>query len=230
MEKLALALITTWWKMWPYFQAHVVEVLRNFPLKQVFQKTDASKRLLKWAVELREFDITFKAKTRVKGQALADFVVEFTPLLEMEAEMKPADPQTWNLFVDSSSREIESGASIVLISPEGHKLNCVVSLGLKQQTMWLNMKPSCLALDWPKKCRLRGSTLVVTLNWWSSKLIVALSPKTRAWWHILSKSSNSCPFLKSSSWCRYHEVRTLMSMPFQSWLAVKISNCLLLYL
>lgn len=42
----------------PYFQAYTVEVLTNFPLKQVLQKTDASERLLKWAIELRESNKT----------------------------------------------------------------------------------------------------------------------------------------------------------------------------
>lgn len=32
---------------------------------------------MKWAVELSEFDITFEAKTAVKSQALAEFLVDF---------------------------------------------------------------------------------------------------------------------------------------------------------
>ncbi|XP_022881041.1 uncharacterized protein LOC111398358 [Olea europaea var. sylvestris] len=35
MEKLALALITASRKLRPYFQAHSIEILTNFPLKQV---------------------------------------------------------------------------------------------------------------------------------------------------------------------------------------------------
>lgn len=42
MEKLALALITAFQKLRPYFQAHAIEVLTNFPLKQVPQKPDTS--------------------------------------------------------------------------------------------------------------------------------------------------------------------------------------------
>lgn len=49
MEKLTLALVTAFRKLRPCFQAHTIEVLTSFPLKQVLQKIDASGRLLKWA-------------------------------------------------------------------------------------------------------------------------------------------------------------------------------------
>lgn len=35
-------------------------------------------RLMKWAVELREFDITYQNKTALKSQVLVNFVVELT--------------------------------------------------------------------------------------------------------------------------------------------------------
>ncbi|XP_022883423.1 uncharacterized protein LOC111400228 [Olea europaea var. sylvestris] len=54
--------------------AHSIEVLTNFPLKQVLQRTNASGRLLKWAIELSEFDILFRPRHAIKSQALADFV------------------------------------------------------------------------------------------------------------------------------------------------------------
>lgn len=68
MEKLALALITTFRKLRPYFQAHAIEMLTNFPFRQVLQRLNTSRRLLKWDVELSEFDITFNIRTAVKGQ------------------------------------------------------------------------------------------------------------------------------------------------------------------
>ncbi|XP_022848853.1 uncharacterized protein LOC111371181 [Olea europaea var. sylvestris] len=126
MGKLALALITASRKLRPYFQAHSIEVLTNFPLKQVLQRTEASGHLLKWAIELSEFDLLFQSKHAIKGQALANFVVEFVVAPEVETTMEPAEPPTWNLFVDGSSRETSFGAGIVLENPEGHKLNCTI--------------------------------------------------------------------------------------------------------
>ncbi|XP_022862336.1 uncharacterized protein LOC111382551 [Olea europaea var. sylvestris] len=103
MEKLALALITASRKLRPYFQAHSIQVLSNFPLRQGMQKTDASGRLLKWAIELSEFDLTFRPRHAIKGQALADFMVEFTKAPEMEALMEPAEPPAWKLASNNAA-------------------------------------------------------------------------------------------------------------------------------
>ena len=78
MEKLILALVTTTRKFHPYFQAHTTEVPTEYPMKQVLHKPETSGRLMKWAIELSEFDNRYKLKTAIKGQVLADFVVEFT--------------------------------------------------------------------------------------------------------------------------------------------------------
>ena len=55
-----------------------IEDLTSYPLRQVLQKLEASGHLLKWAVELGQFDIHFRPRTTIKGQALADFITEFT--------------------------------------------------------------------------------------------------------------------------------------------------------
>ena len=65
-------------KLQPYIQAHVVIMPTKFPLKYVFHKPKASGCLTKWSMEFGEFDIQFKPYTMIKGQALVDFIVEFT--------------------------------------------------------------------------------------------------------------------------------------------------------
>ena len=77
MEKLILALVTAARKLRPYFQAHTIEVPTEYPMKQVLHKPETSGRLMKWAIELSEFDIRYKPKTALKGQVLADFIMEF---------------------------------------------------------------------------------------------------------------------------------------------------------
>ena len=59
MKKLALALVIALRKLRPYFHSHIIQVLTNYPLRQVLQKPYASGRLLKWAIELSQFDIEF---------------------------------------------------------------------------------------------------------------------------------------------------------------------------
>ena len=75
--KLAYTLVIASQKLRPYFQAYTIEVLTNFPLRQVLQKPKASGRILKWAIKTSQFDIRYKPRTTIKGQTLADFVVEF---------------------------------------------------------------------------------------------------------------------------------------------------------
>ena len=78
MEKLALALVIIARKLRPYFHSHPVSVLANDPLTQVLQKLDASGRLLKWATELSQFEIEFQPQPAIKGQDLANFIIEFS--------------------------------------------------------------------------------------------------------------------------------------------------------
>ena len=59
LEKLALTLVVASRKLRPYFHTHLIEVLTNYPLLQVLQKSEASGRLLKWAIELGQFDLNF---------------------------------------------------------------------------------------------------------------------------------------------------------------------------
>ena len=85
MEKLILALVSTSRKLRPYFQAHTVEVPTKYPMKQILHKPETSGRLIKWDIEMSEFDIKYKSRTAVKGQILADFIMEFTPAQSTEA-------------------------------------------------------------------------------------------------------------------------------------------------
>jgi len=50
------------------------------PVKQILQKPDVSRRLVKWSIELSQYSITFEPRGPVKAEVLADFVAELTPL------------------------------------------------------------------------------------------------------------------------------------------------------
>ena len=79
IEKLAFALITASRKLRHYFQAHVINVMTDHPLKKAMNKLEAAGRLIQWAVELSEFDVRYQPRHAIKAQALADFIAEFTP-------------------------------------------------------------------------------------------------------------------------------------------------------
>lgn len=76
LEKLVLALVYAAWHLRGYFQAHKTEVLINCPIKQILLKPETSGHLAKWAFELREHDVSYRPCTRIKGQALVDFLHE----------------------------------------------------------------------------------------------------------------------------------------------------------
>ena len=99
MGKLILALVTVARKLRPYFQAHTIEISIEYPMKQVIHKPETSGRLMKWAIELSEFDIRYKPKTAVKGQILADFVMDFTSAKLAEATQLTSGLLIWRLSV-----------------------------------------------------------------------------------------------------------------------------------
>ncbi|XP_022872734.1 uncharacterized protein LOC111391716 [Olea europaea var. sylvestris] len=118
-EQFALALVMAARKLRQYFQSHPIVVLTNQPLRHILQKPDVFDRLLKWAIELGEFDIEYKSGPSIKVQALADFIAELTP--------KPRGPgdnsdnhisNTWNIFVDGASNSSGSGAGVIITSPD----------------------------------------------------------------------------------------------------------------
>ena len=119
MENLILALVTTSRKLRPYFQAHTVEVQPEYPMKQILHKPETSRRLIKWAIELSEFDIRYKPRTEVKGQILADFIMEFTPSQSTEATQLAPDLPIWRLSVDGAANAQGRGAGLILTSSEG---------------------------------------------------------------------------------------------------------------
>jgi hypothetical protein len=115
IEKMAFALMVASRKLQPYFQAHTIKDLTDYPLKKVLRKLDLSGRLINWAIELSEFDIEFISQNAIKRQALADFVGEFTSISEEE----PLGDSLWIIHVDGSSTKKNSGAGVVIKTPSG---------------------------------------------------------------------------------------------------------------
>ena len=131
MEKLIFALVTAARKLHPYFQAHTIEVPTEYPMKQVLHKPETSGRLMKWAIELSEFDIRYKPKTATKGQVLADFVMEFTSAEPAENAQTMTDIPIWKLSVDGASNAQGSGAGLILTSLEGIDIEYALRFGFQ---------------------------------------------------------------------------------------------------
>ena len=74
---------------------------------------------MKWAIELSEFDIKYKPKSAIKGQVLADFVMEFTSAELAENAQTQTNLPIWRLSVDGATNAQGSGADLILTSTEG---------------------------------------------------------------------------------------------------------------
>ncbi|GJT41458.1 reverse transcriptase domain-containing protein [Tanacetum coccineum] len=88
-----------------------------------FLSAKISGRMLKWKFELEGYDIQYRPRTAIKGQILADFIMErleeeSPDELMAEPEVLP-EPRT--LFTDGSSCVDGSGAGLILTNPEGAK-------------------------------------------------------------------------------------------------------------
>ncbi|CAJ2674998.1 unnamed protein product [Trifolium pratense] len=112
IEKTALAVVMAARKLRHYFLAHSIVVRTDQPIKQLLARPDMTGRMLKWSLELSEFEIFFESRKALKAQVLADFIAEMTT---------PSTPNKnkWTIFVDGSSNPQGSGAGIILESGEG---------------------------------------------------------------------------------------------------------------
>ena len=124
MEKLAFTLITAARKLKPYFQAHTIVVLTDQPLKRVMSSLEAAGRIALWAIELSEFDVQYRPRTAVKGQIVADFITEYTQSKDKGAE----GHRLWNIHTDGSLNQRLDGADVVIQTPEGDKIKCMIRL------------------------------------------------------------------------------------------------------
>ena len=73
---------------------------------------------------MSEFNIQYSPRLAIKGQVVADFIVEFT-----NGEDKGADkgPQ-WSTHIDGSSNRHARCVSVMLLSPKGDQIECMVHL------------------------------------------------------------------------------------------------------
>jgi hypothetical protein len=66
-QKLLYALLITSRKLCLYFQAHKIVVPSSFPLGEIICNRDASGHIIKWSVELGEFEIKFGPRQAIKS-------------------------------------------------------------------------------------------------------------------------------------------------------------------
>ncbi|XP_076911245.1 uncharacterized protein LOC143569148 [Bidens hawaiensis] len=137
LEKIVMSLVQTARRLRRYFQGPPVHVLTNYHLKYVLAKPEISGRLAWWAIELREYAIEYNPRLAIKGQVLADFIVEVPQGKEEECR-KEMDPpveqqkeQVWKLFTTGSSNDGGGGAGLRITNLEGHDFTYAIRFEFK---------------------------------------------------------------------------------------------------
>ncbi|KAI3704181.1 hypothetical protein L1987_74396 [Smallanthus sonchifolius] len=107
LEKLILALIMASTKLRHYFETHAIHVKTNYPIKCVLRKPEMSGRMAKWSVKFSAYDLIYEPRTKIKSQALAYFVADFSNDIHQKADLEvqqlEESKDTWILFTDGAS-------------------------------------------------------------------------------------------------------------------------------
>ncbi|XP_015158987.1 uncharacterized protein [Solanum tuberosum] len=126
-ESCDLALVFSIQKMKHYFRAHVVHLIsRANPIKFVMSKPVLSDRLARWYLQFQQFEIVYILQKVVKGQALADFLVdhpipddwELIDDLPDEDAMSNEIQPPWKMYFNGAAHRGRAGADIVFITSQ----------------------------------------------------------------------------------------------------------------
>ena len=129
LEKAILVVVHGTRKLSHYFQAHMVVVLTQLPLKAILRSVDYMRRIAKWGTILGVFDIKYMPHTSIKGQILADLVAEFIePLFEEISTTQNMDeksvgtislqePPIWKVYDDGAANQRGSRVGTHMLIP-----------------------------------------------------------------------------------------------------------------
>nr|GEU37233.1 retrovirus-related Pol polyprotein from transposon TNT 1-94 [Tanacetum cinerariifolium] len=134
--KLALALRHVSRRLRRYFEARLIKVITDQPIKQILSKAKSFWRLARYSIKLGAHNISYEPCNVIKGQVLVDFINEVpvggealvprcTPyIVDHQTDCK----EEWVLYTDgvSSTKGVEAG--LVLISPTKTKYTYALRL------------------------------------------------------------------------------------------------------
>jgi len=89
------------------------------------ENLQATGQIVKWATVLKPYYIKYESRTTIKGQVLADFIVEFT----LGGPTQSDHLEGWTLNVDGASNSKCIGIDIVLTTLEGSIIEQFYTLG-----------------------------------------------------------------------------------------------------
>ena len=190
MEKLILALVTTTRKIRPYFQVHTIEIPTEYPMNQVLQKPETSGRLMKWAIKLSDFDIRYKPKIAIKGQVLADFVMEFTSVELAGNIQTTSDLPVWKLSVDGVANAQGSGVRLILTSQEGIDIEYALRFGFRASNNEAEYEAIIAGLNFAHSMEVDQLEVCSDSQLVIKQIEDIYEPKGEKWYYILKRYGN----------------------------------------
>jgi len=67
IEKASLAVVFSARRLRHYFQSFIVIVMTDLLIRKVLQKSDVAGRMVRWPVDLSEFDMQYEPRGSIKG-------------------------------------------------------------------------------------------------------------------------------------------------------------------
>jgi ribonuclease HI len=84
--------------------------------------------IIKWSVELGEFDLEFCPRLAIKSQILANFISEWT---ETQQPPPAEKPEHWKMYFDGSLNLEGASAGVLFILPQGNHSKYVLQIHFK---------------------------------------------------------------------------------------------------
>jgi ribonuclease HI len=120
IEKLCLSLFYACSKLWHYLLSSTCVVACHVDvIRHMLQQPILSGRIRKWAYALIEYDLAYEPLKSMKGQVVADFIVEHSIDQNNNESCNLVLVRPWKLFFDGSTRREGQGVGIVFISLRG---------------------------------------------------------------------------------------------------------------
>jgi hypothetical protein len=127
-------------------------------------------RIGKWAYALIEYDLTFEPLKAFKGQILVDFIVEHGIDLKDKVNYLTFTP--WKLYFDGSVSKDGQGIGIILVSPNGAKIEMSSRLDFSCTNNQTEYEALLFGLIMLRSMEVKRVEAYGIPCWWYNKLLV----------------------------------------------------------
>jgi hypothetical protein len=118
IEKLWLSLFYACSKLCHYLLSSIcIVACQADVIRHMLQQSILSRRIRKWAYDLIEYDLVYEPLKSMKGQVVADFIIEHSIDQNSDESCNLVSIHSWKLFLNGSACREGQGVGVVLILP-----------------------------------------------------------------------------------------------------------------